>query len=133
MPRSVVGGLAVDSQENSAAWLVLSGAIQGVTTSHKEQKVLENALWLLMYNVQTFENGRSALSGGNTPSFTDEWDAGQMGCGELVMLLAGRMKALAAGQVLKLEGTGGSAEEQTNEQQSAPISAFPDRNDALPG
>ncbi len=44
----------------------------------------------------------SALSGGDSPDIDDEWDAGQMGCGELVMLLAGRMKALKAGQVLKL-------------------------------
>jgi tRNA 2-thiouridine synthesizing protein A len=42
------------------------------------------------------------VSEANSPSFSDEWDAGQMGCGELVMLLAGRMKSLAAGQILKL-------------------------------
>jgi tRNA 2-thiouridine synthesizing protein A len=91
--------------------MVLNVVSGSFVFDHKEQKVLENALWLLMYNVQTFENGRSALSGGNTPSFTDEWDAGQMGCGELVMLLAGRMKALAAGQVLKLVALDSGAQE----------------------
>jgi tRNA 2-thiouridine synthesizing protein A len=31
-----------------------------------------------------------------------EWDAGEMGCGELVLLLAGRLRAMRAGEVLKL-------------------------------
>jgi tRNA 2-thiouridine synthesizing protein A len=31
-----------------------------------------------------------------------EWDAGDLGCGELVLALCGRMRALAPGQVLKL-------------------------------
>jgi tRNA 2-thiouridine synthesizing protein A len=32
----------------------------------------------------------------------EKWDAGEMGCGELLIELAGRMKALAPGQVLEL-------------------------------
>jgi len=32
----------------------------------------------------------------------DKWDAGEMGCGELLIELAGRMKALRPGQVLEL-------------------------------
>ena len=31
-----------------------------------------------------------------------EWDAGLLGCGEILILLRGRMQPLAAGQVLKL-------------------------------
>lgn len=32
----------------------------------------------------------------------DRWDAGEMGCGELLIELAGRMKGLGPGQVLEL-------------------------------
>lgn len=32
----------------------------------------------------------------------DKWDAGEMGCGELLIELAGRMRSLAPGQVLEL-------------------------------
>jgi len=35
----------------------------------------------------------------------DAWDAGDMGCGELVFLLARRLGALRPGQVLKLTAT----------------------------
>jgi tRNA 2-thiouridine synthesizing protein A len=35
----------------------------------------------------------------------DAWDAGGMGCGELVFLLAMRMRALPPGAVLKLTAT----------------------------
>lgn len=31
-----------------------------------------------------------------------EWDAGELGCGDLVLALRGRMEALAAGAILKL-------------------------------
>jgi tRNA 2-thiouridine synthesizing protein A len=31
-----------------------------------------------------------------------KWDAGEMGCGELLMELAGRMKKLLPGQILEL-------------------------------
>ena len=36
------------------------------------------------------------------PRFDDEWDAGEMGCGELVIDLRLRLRALAAGKVLRL-------------------------------
>ena len=32
----------------------------------------------------------------------DEWDAGHMGCGEVIILLRMRMQKLEAGEVLKL-------------------------------
>ncbi|MGA3292584.1 MAG: sulfurtransferase TusA family protein [Candidatus Acidiferrales bacterium] len=32
----------------------------------------------------------------------EKWDAGEMGCGELLLELAGRMRNLAPGQVLEL-------------------------------
>ncbi|MGD0955409.1 MAG: sulfurtransferase TusA family protein [Candidatus Acidiferrales bacterium] len=32
----------------------------------------------------------------------DKWNAGEMGCGELLMELAPRMKALAPGQIFEL-------------------------------
>ena len=35
----------------------------------------------------------------------DAWDAGDMGCGELVFLLAMRMRAMHPGAVLKLTAT----------------------------
>lgn len=35
----------------------------------------------------------------------DAWDAGPLGCGELVIILAGRLKALAPGQRLLLTAT----------------------------
>ena len=31
-----------------------------------------------------------------------EWDAGELGCGELVLALHGRLRSIAPGQVLKL-------------------------------
>lgn len=31
-----------------------------------------------------------------------EWDAGAMGCGELLLVLATRMRSMSAGQILKL-------------------------------
>lgn len=34
-----------------------------------------------------------------------EWDAGDLGCGDLVLELLGRLRALAPGQVLKLVAT----------------------------
>jgi tRNA 2-thiouridine synthesizing protein A len=35
-------------------------------------------------------------------SFDAEWDAGTMGCGELIVLLRERMLSLSPGQVLRL-------------------------------
>lgn len=39
------------------------------------------------------------------PSHDDAWDAGELGCGELVVILAGRLEALAPGQRLLLTAT----------------------------
>lgn len=36
------------------------------------------------------------------PSYQAEWDAGDMGCGELVMALMMRMRKLESGQVMRL-------------------------------
>jgi tRNA 2-thiouridine synthesizing protein A len=42
----------------------------------------------------------------NQPVLADDaWDAGDMGCGELVFLLAQRMRALGPGLVLELTAT----------------------------
>ena len=38
----------------------------------------------------------------NTLRADAEWDAGLLGCGEILVLLRGRMQPLQAGQVLKL-------------------------------
>lgn len=46
-----------------------------------------------------------------TNQFDEEWDAGWMGCGELLMLLSPRMKALAPGKVLRLIARDGGAPE----------------------
>jgi tRNA 2-thiouridine synthesizing protein A len=43
------------------------------------------------------------MSGAGGPVAVDaEWDAGDLGCGELVLTLRGRLQALAPGQVLRL-------------------------------
>lgn len=39
------------------------------------------------------------------PAFDDEWDAGNIGCGEFVMELRVRLQSLKPGQVLKLTAT----------------------------
>jgi tRNA 2-thiouridine synthesizing protein A len=41
-------------------------------------------------------------SASSVPRFDDEWDAGEMGCGELVIDLRARMRALAPAAVLRL-------------------------------
>ena len=35
-------------------------------------------------------------------AYDNEWDAGDLGCGELVLALRGRLEAMRPGQVLKL-------------------------------
>jgi len=35
-------------------------------------------------------------------TIAEKWNAGEMGCGELLIELAGRMKALAPGQIFEL-------------------------------
>lgn len=37
-----------------------------------------------------------------TPPIDDRWDAGDLGCGELVILLRGRVRALQPGQLFEL-------------------------------
>jgi tRNA 2-thiouridine synthesizing protein A len=39
---------------------------------------------------------------GDRHAIAAEWDAGDLGCGELVLALRGRLRALAPGQVLRL-------------------------------
>ena len=41
----------------------------------------------------------------------DEWDAGGMGCGELVMALRLRMRSLEAGDILRVRATDPAAPE----------------------
>ncbi|MDO5682546.1 MAG: sulfurtransferase TusA family protein [Propionibacteriaceae bacterium] len=48
--------------------------------------------------VQASEEGRGELP-------ADRWDAGDMGCGELVIKLRGRMLALEPGQLFELIAT----------------------------
>lgn len=38
-------------------------------------------------------------------SWDEIWDAGAMGCGELVMILASKMRAMQPGEILKLIAT----------------------------
>ncbi|WP_425307406.1 hypothetical protein AADG42_01135 [Ammonicoccus fulvus] len=46
----------------------------------------------------------AAGHGGELPA--DRWDAGDMGCGELIVKLRGRMRRLEPGQIFELiEGT----------------------------
>lgn len=45
------------------------------------------------------------------PEHHDDWDAGDMGCGELVLELRFRMDALAPGQVIRLRATDPGAPE----------------------
>ncbi|NUQ34802.1 MAG: sulfurtransferase TusA family protein [Planctomycetaceae bacterium] len=46
-----------------------------------------------------------------TPKHDAEWDAGDMGCGDLVLELRLRLKDMAAGKVLKLRATDPGAPE----------------------
>ena len=45
--------------------------------------------------------GRPGLSASSTP-FQAEWDAGDLGCGDLVLELRQRLRALGGGEVLRL-------------------------------
>jgi tRNA 2-thiouridine synthesizing protein A len=47
-------------------------------------------------------SGSDSARQADTPSIAAEWDAGDLGCGELVLALRGRLRALPPGQVLKL-------------------------------
>jgi tRNA 2-thiouridine synthesizing protein A len=45
-------------------------------------------------------SGKASGNGSRVPD--DVWDAGEMGCGELILLLRNRVRALAPGQVLRV-------------------------------
>lgn len=45
------------------------------------------------------DNKRLAAADGTPPT---DWDAGDMGCGELIMALRNRLKAMPSGSVLRL-------------------------------
>lgn len=45
------------------------------------------------------------------PTTNAEWDAGDMGCGELVMMLRMKLKAMLGGDVLKVRATDPAAPE----------------------
>jgi tRNA 2-thiouridine synthesizing protein A len=47
----------------------------------------------------------------NGDSADDDWDAGSMGCGELVLHLSRKLKAMEAGQTLKLTARDAGAPE----------------------
>lgn len=69
-----------------------------------------------MDSVATVENKTSAplvqrRETGETPSVAAEWDAGNMGCGELVMALRLRMHSLPAGAVICVTATDPAAPE----------------------
>ena len=53
----------------------------------------------------------------------DTWDAGSMGCGELVFRLAMRLRAMRPGAVLKLTATDSSAHLMTS--QPVPHDRYP--------
>jgi tRNA 2-thiouridine synthesizing protein A len=41
--------------------------------------------------------------------FDEDWDAGDLGCGELVLLLRFRLKEMRAGQVIRVRATDAGA------------------------
>jgi len=47
----------------------------------------------------------------NLPAFDAAWDAGDLGCGELLLALRARVRALSPGAVLKLSTTDSGARE----------------------
>ena len=55
--------------------------------------------------------GASPMSNNVVPTISGEWDAGDMGCGELVMALRLRMNDLPAGAILKVNATDTAAPE----------------------
>ncbi|MFM8932877.1 MAG: sulfurtransferase TusA family protein [Gemmataceae bacterium] len=56
-------------------------------------------------------SGESAPSDDGTPGHQADWDAGDLGCGDLLLPLRGRMRALQSGQVLRLIARDPSAPE----------------------
>jgi tRNA 2-thiouridine synthesizing protein A len=45
------------------------------------------------------------MPGTHTISYDQEWDAGDLGCGELVIELRSRLKAMRPGQVIRVHAT----------------------------
>lgn len=45
----------------------------------------------------------------DAPRFDADWDAGDLGCGELVLLLRSRLSALRPGQVMRVRATDAGA------------------------
>ncbi|MCW5621687.1 MAG: sulfurtransferase TusA family protein [Burkholderiales bacterium] len=45
------------------------------------------------------------------PHFDEDWDAGDLGCGDLVIRLRFRLKAMQPGQVLRVHATDAGARE----------------------
>lgn len=43
------------------------------------------------------------------PHFDEDWDAGHLGCGELVLLLRFRLQEMSAGQVIRVRATDAGA------------------------
>ncbi len=47
----------------------------------------------------------------DAPRFDQEWDAGDLGCGDLVIRLRFRLKAMQAGEVIRVRATDAGAPE----------------------
>lgn len=45
------------------------------------------------------------------PAFDESWDAGDLGCGDLVIRLRFKLKAMAPGQIMRLRATDAGAPE----------------------
>ena len=48
------------------------------------------------------DSASHGFNGAGALEVADEWDAGEMGCGEILILLRSRMKRLDPGEVLRL-------------------------------
>ena len=58
------------------------------------------------------ESAEQVLPGGMyfaPPEFQDEWNAGDLGCGDLLLPLPGRLRQMSPGQVLLLTASDASA------------------------
>ncbi len=95
------------------------GAFLDHVRQHIAGRPCLNAAWLRAGDIEgtgSVERPRSlwpmeqAMSDG-TPKHDAEWDAGDMGCGDLVLELRLRLKDMAAGKVLKLRATDPGAPE----------------------
>ena len=99
--RDYLLGYVMSRPCRQAAWLWAN------EQENAEPGALPECLWP-PGDVQRTENGHEQAAmtttddSGANPAFDDHWDAGDMGCGELVMGLRMRLQSLAPGQVLKL-------------------------------